>query len=542
MTLPEDENIFALRVARHLAQNMETAGIQVNVVPTRHATFLREVLINRDYDLYVWRLPEQSDPDFLRPLLHSRFAEEPGWQNPFGYSNTIVDDLLDAQVQYGENRGGELVEIQELLAQEWPFIPIGFEEEQRLVRSDRITPDTGVPFSSPLWVYRLDPEDSTVQLGTNDWRLSQNLNPIAVEYRGQAGITDLLYGSPIEVFDGDYIPWLASTWEWVSPRNARLPTLEFQLREGLTWEDGEPIDGEDVIFTYDFLSDTSMQDEDPQVPAPVYRRLMTLLDSAEAVDDRQIRLQFKETARSIARDFLTIPILPQHIWEELTEFTEVAGITVSEVTTDALVEDNLDPVGSGPYRVTNVETDSRLTLERIDDHPFVAPDGPGHPLPDVGVPEVEEIEIDIRLSVSSIVESIREGGLDGSLCGIGRSLAADGSETDGVEVYTQETSRLFHVGFNTRSGSLSHSGFRGAVERLIDRHYLEDIVFQNGIELTHSPLYDESYVPEDLTWSTASGRRFAGEPGSGEVDPERARNIFRDAGFSYSGDGELLTN
>jgi superfamily II DNA/RNA helicase len=49
--------------------------------------------------------PGEPDPDFLRPLLHSRYKEEPGWQNPYGFVDISVDELIDEQTtQTGSSR------------------------------------------------------------------------------------------------------------------------------------------------------------------------------------------------------------------------------------------------------------------------------------------------------------------------------------------------------------------------------------------------------------------------------------------------------
>ncbi len=78
---------------------------------------LRDVLINNEFDTYVARHPTYDDPDFLLSLLHLRFVEESGWQNPFGFADLEVDDLLDAQRRTrGTERRDRLAELQRTVA------------------------------------------------------------------------------------------------------------------------------------------------------------------------------------------------------------------------------------------------------------------------------------------------------------------------------------------------------------------------------------------------------------------------------------------
>lgn len=547
LTVPEDDDLYALRIAQNLADNLQRAGIQANIVPTRHANFLRTILVNQDFDMYVWRYTPQRDPDAHRTLLHSRFVEERGWQNPYGFSNSVVDGLLEDQLQASTEGGRQsaLAELQDILVSERPFIPLAFPQEHRLIRNDRISHVGDESFFEPTWLYRIlasNPDAGSLQLGTTDSRLTHSLNPIGVEYRAYDGVLDLVYESPAQLYNDDHVPWLAADWEWTSPQGAPRPTLELVLRDNLRWQDGEPLTSDDVVFTYEFLDDTSMTEEDPTIPSPRYRGRMTLLETAEAVDDTTIRYQFTEASRDTVIRLLTVPVFPQHIWEEWTDVIEVAGIQLDDVTTDALVEENLEPVGSGPYEVTSVEMDAEIELTLDEEHPFVDIDSIDHPIPSIGPPRVGELVIDVRPSISNITESIRGGGLDGSLGTVGRLLRDEASQDDDIDPVEQQSQKLYHLGFNLRERPMNNSGFRTAIERLIDRQFLYEEVFQESGRLTRTSVFDDRFIPANLVWRDTDVTRFAGEPGAGEVDEEEARELFREAGFSYSEDGALLVN
>ena len=46
---------------------------------------------------------------------------------------------------------------------------------------------------------------------------------------------------------GEFIPWLATGYEY----NADSSALTVNLRDGVTWNDGQPFTSADVVFTYD---------------------------------------------------------------------------------------------------------------------------------------------------------------------------------------------------------------------------------------------------------------------------------------------------
>ena len=536
LTLPRDDDLFALPIANHMREMLGVAGIAVDVSPIRPDAFLRDVLVNHDFDLYVWRHPGIKGPDSLRTLLHSRYIEERGWQNPFGFSNGSIDDLLDQQHRSASTRASAVPELLELFDQECPFLPIGFERCYRVNRTDTVQPSENA-IQDGAWIFGLQPPASgepdpfSLRFGTTDARVTKNFNPLSVEYREHHYLPAVVYDPLVRTWGDEYIRWLAADTEWVSPTGARSPTIECKLRDGQRWHDGERLTAADVAFTYNLLQDTTMEEGDPVVPTPVFRRRTSHVDAVEAVDDRTIRIQFDETSRSIATEALTVPIFPAHVWSERTELTEVAGIVIAQDTTEALVADNLSPVGSGPYEVDTIAEEDRVILTRNPNH-FASQSSVGPVPPAV----VDEIIIEVRPSIDSLLESARGGALDGSIVNVGQ----DHSITDDMMIIANTTQRLVHVGFNHRRSPLANRQFRLAVARCIDYQYLQNELLGKETPLTRVPLQEQKYVPSSLTGSEAAIDRFLGEPGSGELDENTARENFRDAGFSYSTEGALL--
>lgn len=549
MVPPEDEELHSIRIANHLAANMRRAGMSVDVIPTRRQNLLRDVLINRDFEMYVGRYPGDGNPDFLYPFFHSKFAEEPGWQNPTSYTNTVMDDLLEVQRKDPVDRNALLTQIQELLIAEVPIIPVAFERRYAAYAPQRTQVQPEIRLEDALWPVSFQAADDTssteetvLGLGSIDARATRNLNPLSVDFRGIEDLTDLLY-EPLLRWDGDrYLPWLAASWEWTSPVEATAPTLELQLREELSWHDSVPITAEDIAFTLRLLKDTTMTTGDPTIPAPRFRGRSSLIDTVDTVDSYTARIQFVDTSRRIARRALTVPILPKHVWADRTGLTEIGGIELSVQTTDAVIHENIPPIGSGPYRFAEVDTDRELVLDRFADHflPETDPEGPLGPYRNAAA--FDRVRVEFHPSRRNLVAAIREGSLDVSLSNLGRELATEiQSDPDrDLAIVSADTTWLTHVGFNLRRVPFTIAGFRQALHGLLDREYVIQEVFAGGATPTLSPLADEAVVPSHLRWPGIDDTPFAGEPGSGEVDPATAKSRFRDAGFQYTTEGELL--
>ena len=122
-----------------------------------------------------------------------------------------------------------------------------------------------------------------------------------------------------------------------------IPTLEngglaedgtevtWKLKENVTWSDGEPFTADDVVFTFEFISN-------PEVAAAT-AQFYENVETVEALDDYTVRVTFKEPTPAWSVPFTgqTGGILPRHIFEEFNNID----------ARDAVA--NLQPIGTGPY-------------------------------------------------------------------------------------------------------------------------------------------------------------------------------------------------
>jgi peptide/nickel transport system substrate-binding protein len=553
-TTPADADPRAIRIARDLAGKLNAVGIDATITPMSHQSLYRDVLLNQSFDLYVAPFPERTDPDFLYSLLHSRFATEPGWQNPVGYANLEVDQLLARQRhQRGQNRRQTLAEIQRAVARDQPFSVVTFPDEIRAVRDDRFVGWGRAPHHTALGYLALDRvaddraaaldgelrEPSTLTMTLTDSRPTENLNPLAVEMRSGGTMTGLLYDSLGRWIDGAVEPWLAADWTWDRTPDAPGSTLTVELREDLTWHDGTDLTADDVAFTYQFLADTSLGTLDSPVPAPRFRGRTTLVDGVDSVDDRTVEFSLTSTARPVAERCLTVPVLPRHVWESKAAQATVAGLDVGGSVTRALVWSNPNPVGSGPYRVESRSAKEKLVLTAFDDHFLTRDELDSHLQPFAGEPAATELRFTVVPSGGAAVELVDGEEADATASGVMPTDVPAIGRSDRADLVVDQARSFYHVGYNVRRAPTSSPRFRRAVARLLDKAYLTQTVFDSYGVPAASPLVRHDMLAPALRWKGADPELpFPGE--SGTLDVDRAREAFREAGYRYSEKGRLL--
>lgn len=547
-TVPAETDPSATAIGRHLVANLLEAGVDAELVPMDESGLLRDVLVNHDFDLYVTRHPGMPDPDALRPLVHSQFSTEPGWQNPFGYADLDVDELLDEQRNTaGPERRRIVSTLQEKLARTQPVTPVVAAEKVRALRTDRI--GTG-PFGLDGALGHLslggagEEPPETVRVIRTDGRVTKNLNPLSVEFRARGTLTGLLY-DPLgrRVRDGVQ-PWLAERWEWTDTHDGA--TVSVRLREAVEWHDGRRVDAEDVAFTYRFLTDTALGDTAVPVAAPRFRGRTSLVASVEVVDARTCRLHVDGVDPVVAERALTVPILPAHVWRERSEEADLAGLDLYERTTEALVWTNPEPVGSGPLRFVERTPGERLVLERVDDHFAVGvPDDVDGDTPRLAAasetPLVPYRYLNVRVAPSSsaALELLSAGDADLLSTRLQPTLVPRATRLDDVGLIASRDRTVYHVGFNVRRQPLNNARFRRTVARLIDKDYLATSAFRGFATPATSLLASTDWLPSSLAWDGEDPEvPFLGD--GGDVDPAAVERAFRENGFDYRENGDLV--
>lgn len=105
--------------------------------------------------------------------------------------------------------------------------------------------------------------------------------------------------------DKGYIPALAKKWTY-DPKSL---SFTFELQEGVKWHDGKPFSAEDVVFTIDYFK------KNPYGFVPVES-----VSGAEAMGKNRVVIKLeKPYAPFMAYVGGTMPILPRHIWQNVTD-------------------------------------------------------------------------------------------------------------------------------------------------------------------------------------------------------------------------------
>jgi microcin C transport system substrate-binding protein len=170
-------------------------------------------------------------------------------------------------------------------------------------------------------------------------------NPFSVKGNPVASI-GLLYDSLLAASPDEASTSYGLIAEWVSYPDD-FSSATFQLRPEARFHDGKPITPEDVIFSLEALKKVH-----PHFAA-YYKNVV----KAEKVGDSQVRFVFDVTGnRELPLILGQLMILPKHYWEGKGSNGEPRDLAKSTLEI---------PVGSGPYRIKELDPGRSITYERV---------------------------------------------------------------------------------------------------------------------------------------------------------------------------------
>jgi peptide/nickel transport system substrate-binding protein len=153
------------------------------------------------------------------------------------------------------------------------------------------------------------------------------LNPFAgflsISYEVYADVYDLLTGWSQKDFSP--VPGLAESWT-TSPDGK---TWTFKIRSGVKWSDGQPLTAKDVAYTFNRVVNGETEN------AAFYNYVANLKKVTAPDDTTAI---FELSAADPIMTHMWVPILPEHIWKNVSE-------------KDAGTFDNKEMVGTGAFQL-----------------------------------------------------------------------------------------------------------------------------------------------------------------------------------------------
>ena len=312
-------------------------------------------------------------------------------------------------------------------------------------------------------------------------------------------VNDLVYASLLQMKpDGSLECYLADDY------NVDGNTITFTLKEGVKWHDGEDVTVDDVVFTLESVAKSDNASSRVSNIAGVQDFIDGKTDSISGIttDGNTITIELSETFSPFLVQVGTYNIFPEHIWGE---------IPYDEWETNTELLNN--PVGCGPYKMAEYNSEESVELEAYDE--FFG-----------GEPEIENFIVKV-VNADAIAAEVTAGNIDFVSAKELTKTEVEELEAEGYTKYSVADETYQYLSFNLRLPIFQDKNLRQAFAYAIDREAIvENIVEGRGV-VVHTPLSPASWACADNS-----------EINTYEHNTEKAIELLEESGWTDSdGDG-----
>lgn len=310
-------------------------------------------------------------------------------------------------------------------------------------------------------------------------------SPISTPNFGQYGVNEL--NEPLMVGTGQYDPsgdeptssygLIARSVEYSEDRS----WVVFNLRPEARFHDGKPMTAYDVAFSYRTL----LKDGHPQ-----YRTALQEVQRVDILNRHRIRFVFKRSGNPLLVLRLgELPVLPQHYWKN----RDFKATTFEP------------PLGSGPYRITQVRPGRSLVFERVKDYW-------GKDLPvNRGKYNFNRVEVEFYRDADVAFEAFKAGEFDiyiehqakNWFTGYDFPAVANGSVIK-AQIPHQIPTQTQGLFMNTRRGNFADIRVREALGLMFNFEWTNRTLFNNAYQRSISYYPNSEFSATDVP----AGREF----------------------------------
>jgi peptide/nickel transport system substrate-binding protein len=301
----------------------------------------------------------------------------------------------------------------------------------------------------------------------------------------------LVYRDPVTM---EIKPALATSWQQIDPT-----TIDFTLRQGVTFQNGDPFTADDVVYTINTII------RDKRVAIPAY---YSSLAGAEKLDGFRVRIKLTGVSPA-ALEYLAMvtPIWPKAYREKLGP----DGFSRA-------------PIGTGPYKITKVDGTTQIDMERYDGHYAGSPKGR---------PAIRFIKIhQVPDATTEMTELL--GGKADWIWGYNADQFANIAKMPNLEALRFGTMRVHFMTIDAagRTGAgnpLTKLKVRQAIISAIDRQTMAKQLIQGDSQVIDSPCF-----PSQFGCDVSAAVKYP-------YDPARAKQLLAEAGYPNGFDTDLIS-
>jgi peptide/nickel transport system substrate-binding protein len=291
---------------------------------------------------------------------------------------------------------------------------------------------------------------------------------------------------------GEYTPELATSWKWESPT-----ALVMDLRQGVTFHNGDKFTADDVVFTLNWAVS-------PEAKV-VTRQNVDWIKNAEKLGDYKVRINLVKPFPAALEYLASVdPIFPEAYFRKVG----LSGFSKA-------------PIGSGPYKITAV-TPKGVTM--VKNTAYWA----GSPL---GQPKIGTLKFVVVPDAETRAAQLMTGEIDW-IWRVPADQADSLKAQSGFTVQGGETMRVGYLAFDAQGSTAPNSPFkdvrvRRALNYAINRKVMATELVRGGSQVVNTPCFRTQFGCD-----ASAAVQYT-------YDPAKAKALLKEAGYPNGFETEI---
>lgn len=328
------------------------------------------------------------------------------------------------------------------------------------------------------------------------------INPILAISDADRDMTSLIYSGLMKSnSEGDLVPDLAESYS-ISKDSL---VYKFKLKDNAYFHNGEKVTTDDVEFTINKTQDSALKSP---------KRANWDGVAVRKLNDKEIEFVLKQPYSPFLEN-TTLGILPKKIWANFD--SDQFSFSLS----------NIEPVGSGPYKVKSLGKDSYgiptyYTLASFNKYAF-------------GAPYIKKLLITFYQNEKLLIDAFKGRDIE-SISAISSENAETVKKESGVKIIQSPLPRVFGVFFNqSQAPVFANKEVREALGEAIDKsRIIKEVLSGYGIEI-NSP------IPPDLLEIKDSDENEVSDKNEDDASKtEKALAMLQDNGWKMNTEEKIL--
>lgn len=314
-----------------------------------------------------------------------------------------------------------------------------------------------------------------------------SLDPAAYRDRMTEGVVRMIFDGLVAWgFDMSTQLQIAKSWKWIDNK-----TLEYELRKGVTFHNGEPLTSEDVAFSLNRV----IKEGAVFGKSSPRRGLVMSLESITCEDDYTVRLHLSKPEPTLPKMLSHQQIVPKDYVQDI----------VRREGEDAEAFFGTHPVGAGPFKFVEWKKGEYLVLERYENY---YGDFPGN---------VDRVVFRVIPEESSRIASLKTGEIDIAL-DLSLALIPELETDPNVVVKTAMGTRGRMVEMNVTKLPFNDIRVRWAMNYAVNIPEIVDTLYLGKGTVFAGPLFpvDKNVNPYLKPYG---------------YDPDKAKKLLAEAGY-----------